>query len=167
MIDPSASQSSGFRLFLALYIRDGLTPGFDGPDRYHWAFLLIPGNKNRNPEIATRFHARDYYINPDETYWIYEEIHVSAHKTPKLLSRTFIGDVRDEEGLLEIMRDAPVSQEKGWNCVHWIESAIGGVWEDGVLEGGDRNGWEELKFRALREADAEVVKREEKARALL
>ena len=167
MTDPSASQSSRFRLHLGLYIRDGLTPGFRGPDRYHWAFLAIPGKNSSHQEIATRFHARDYYINPDDTHWIYEEIHVSAHKTPKLLSRTYIGDVVDEERLFEIMRDAPVSQERGWNCVNWIESAMESVWEDGVLEGGNRNGWEELKFRALAEADADVVKREEKARALL
>ncbi|KAE9372651.1 hypothetical protein N431DRAFT_439717 [Stipitochalara longipes BDJ] len=169
MTDPEPGQSSGFRLYLALYIRDGVTAGSQGPDRYHWAFLAIPGSDNSHPEIATRFHARDYYINPDETHWIYEEIHVSAHGTPKLLSQTYIGDVADDERLFEILRDAPIKQENGWNCVSWIKSAMDSIWEeDGLLEGVGDNGWEALKSRALIEADSEAVRREEKRlRALL
>ncbi|KAN0110808.1 hypothetical protein V8E51_007195 [Hyaloscypha variabilis] len=167
MTDSRRGQSSGFRLYLALYIRDGLSLGFQGPARYHWAFLAIPGNNSSHPDIATRFHARDYYINPDETHWIYEEIHVSALGTPKLLSKTYIGDVSDEDRFLEAVRDAPVKQDKGWNCVNWIESAMEMIWEDGVLENGKRDGWEELKLKALLEADADVVRREERARALL
>jgi len=84
-----------------------------------------------------------------------------------LLSKTYIGDVSDEDRFLEAVRDAPVKQDKGWNCVNWIESAMEMIWEDGVLENGKRDGWEELKLKALLEADADAVRREERARALL
>lgn len=161
------SQSSGLRLYLAIYIRDGVTPEFQGPDRHHWAFLTVPNNNDNSHAIATRFHARDYYTSPDETHWIYEEIHVSARGTPKLLSQTYIADVVDEERLVEIMRDAPVKQEKGWNCVSWVNGTMKSLGEDGVLEGGKPNGWEELKFKGLAEADAEVVRKGQRTRALL
>jgi hypothetical protein len=34
------------------------------------------------------------------------------------------------------MRDAPVKQEKGWNCVNRVRSAMEMVWAEDVLEGG-------------------------------
>jgi hypothetical protein len=157
------SQSSKVQFYLALYIRDGVAPGSQASDRYHWALLAIPSNDNSLQLIATRFHARDYYSGPNQTHWIYEEIHVSARGTPKLLSQTYIGDIVEKERLFEIMRDAPVKQEKGWNCVKWVKSAMEMVWAEDVLEGGRHDGWEALKWEALRGADADVVRRESRA----
>jgi hypothetical protein len=159
------SQSSKIRLYLALYLRDGVEPGSQSPDRYHWALLAVPANDNSLQPIAIRFHARDYYNSPDQTHWIYEEIHVSARGTPKLLTQTYIGDVIEQERLLEILRDAPVKQEKGWNCVSWVRRAMEMIWAEGILEGGRQDRWEALKLEALKGADADIVRRE--ARALL
>jgi hypothetical protein len=161
------SQSSKVRLYLALYIRDGVTVRSQALDHYHWALLAISSKDKSLQPIATRFHARDYYINPSQTHWIYEEIHVSSRGTPKLLSQTYIGDVVETERLFEILRDAPVKQEMGWNCVSWVRGAMEMVWADEVLEGGKRDAWEGLEWKALIEADAEVVRRERRVRAVL
>jgi hypothetical protein len=157
------SLDSKLRLYLALYIRDGVTTHSQAEDRYHWALLAIPETNIQ----ATRFHARDYFINPNQTHWIYEEVHVSALGTPKLLAQTYIRDVVNDEGLLEILRDVPIRQEKGWNCVDWIESALKMVWDEEVVERGKYSGIEMLKSEALRAADGEVARREETVRALL
>jgi hypothetical protein len=158
------SQNARDRLYLALYVRDGIAPTYQGEDRYHWALLEVPSNNNNQ---ATRFHARDHFISVDQTHWLYEEIHVSPRGTPKLLSQTYIGDVVDNEGLFEILRDAPVMQDGRGNCVSWVEVAMQLVWEGGVLEGGRRNSMELLKSLALKAADAEVIRKKNIVRALL
>lgn len=156
------------RLYLALYIRDGINPTYTGIDRHHWALLTLP---NDTQAKATRFHARDFYTSPEETHWIYEELHVSAAGTPKLLSQIFIGDIVDEERFVEIVRDVRVRQEEGWNCVAWVEEAVRGVRGQDVLGDGDGDEneevWEVVKARALESADWETVKRRERVRALL
>ena len=157
------SRFSNLRLYLALYIRDGVPLHTETADRYHWALLAIPSHKTNtstNTQLqATRFHARDYFTESNQTHWIYEEVHVSSLGTPKLLAQTFIGDIVDEEGLLEVLRDVEIRQLKGWNCVDWVESAVEGIWEEGVVERGKYNGIEMLKETALREADVEAARR--------
>jgi hypothetical protein len=159
----SSLQISRARLYLALYVRDGVPPHSQRDDRYHWALLEV----RRNSSQATRFHARDYFNNPTQTHWIYEEINVSARGTPKLLAQMYIGDVVDDQRLCEILRDAPVLQESGWNCLDWVSGAMEMVWEDAILEGGTINEWEMLRTAVLRAADTEVERREGIVRALL
>ncbi|KAE9376198.1 hypothetical protein N431DRAFT_437522 [Stipitochalara longipes BDJ] len=161
------SHPSRVSLYVALYIRDGVKLPSQALDRYHWALLAIPSNESHLDAIATRFHARDYYIEENQTHWIYEEIRVPAHGTSKLLSQTYLGDVVEEERLVEILRDARVGQEKGWNCVDWVRGAVDGVWEEEVLEDGRGVGWEALQGRSLMGADEEVVRREKSVRMLL
>lgn len=154
------------RFYLALYARDGISPHSQAEDRYHWALLAIPSTSNSSQ--ATRFHARDYFTGPSQTHWIYEEIHVSARVTPKLLSKTYIGDVVDNERLYEVLRDTPIRQQEwGWNCVDWVSEAVGLVWDAELLEGGRLDGLESLKGEALRAADRDVERREGLVRALL
>lgn len=154
-------------LYLALYSRDGLVPTSPPrEDRHHWALLAIPSGSNQ----ATRFHARDYFSSPDETHWLYEEIHVDARGTPKLLAKTLIGDINDWERFLEILRDVPIVQETaGWNCVSWIKHALRAVGEDGAVVSG-RSGvrsWSALRRLALGLADGEKARRDATVKAVL
>lgn len=163
MID---SSSTG-RLYLALYSRDGLVPSFPPKeDRYHWALLAIAANGNQ----ATRFHARDFFSSPDQTHWLYEEIHVDARGTPKLLAKALIGDINDWDGLFEILRDVPIDQETtGWNCLSWIRDALRAVGEGERVVSG-RSGvhsWSALRRLALAAADAEKIRRDRVVKALL
>lgn len=151
------------RLYLSLYIRDGVSAHSQALDRYHWALLAIPAHGDQ----ATRFHARDYFAEPSQTRWIYEEVHVPARGTPKLLSQTYLGDIINNEQLAEILRDTPIDQKNGWNCVDWVERAVELMSEGGALEGGDLKGLELLESQALRAADKEVARREVAVRALL
>lgn len=73
----------------------------------------------------------------------------------------------DDERLFEILRDAPIKQEKEWNCVDWVVQAIEMACGDRVLEGVRLNLLGLLMMEALRAADAEVVRREGVVRALL
>lgn len=157
------SQKSNDRLFLALYVRDGVSAHSQAEDRFHWALLAVPSNNSQ----ATRFHARDHFISHNQTHWLYEEIHVSARGTPKLLAQTYIGDIADNERLFEILRDAPVAQETGWNCISWVTGAMEAVWESEALESGRLDRLEFLKREALRAADAEYARREDMVKARL
>ena len=159
----TATQNAKDQLCLALYVRDGVNAHSQDEDRYHWALLAVPSQSNR----ALRFHARDYFTDSDQTHWIYEEIHVSARGTPKLLSQTYIGYISDNERLFGILREAPIMQEKGWNCESWIDEAMAMVWEDGVLEAGRLKDLKSLKRDALVAADAEILRREIKSKARL
>lgn len=148
------------RLYLALYIRDGVVPSLAAKeDRHHWALLAIPSQSNR----ATRFHARDFFSSPDQTHWLYEEIHVDANGTPKLLAQKFIGDIVDMDRLFEILRDVPLEQDTpGWNCVSWIRTALDAMAEDTEVlsNGSEVLSWTELRDLALVAADAEVARRD-------
>jgi hypothetical protein len=162
------SKISNHRLYLALYSRDGVSSHSQEEDRYHWALLAT----STNSDVATRFHARDYFTNANQTHWIYEEIHVSARGTQKLLSKTYIGDIADEERLLEIIRDAPIRQdEEGWNCVSWVREVLEMMWEDGEVLSGELAFWgtegSELTREALAVADIESARREVMVKALL
>lgn len=154
------------RLHLALYIRDGLVLSVPPQeDRYHWALLAIPANSNK----ATRFHARDFFSGQDETHWLYEEIHVDARGTPKLLTKTLIGDINDWDGLFEILRDVPLDQETAdWNCLSWIRDALRAVGQDGTVVSG-RSGvgcWSALRRFVLGAADAEKARRDTMGKVL-
>ena len=156
------------KLFLALYIRDHYIPSIiENEDRYHWALLAIPALIASSADMtkATRFHIRDYYSGPDQTHWIYEEIPVNAAGTPKLLAQIPIGDIRDMETLIELVRNLPIVQQvEGWNCVAWIESALKALEEDGeaVSATSDDLSWLRLRNVALRAADAETFRRSAK-----
>jgi hypothetical protein len=150
------SQTPKDRIYLAIYIRDGVSAHFQAEDRFRWAILAVSDHSAQ----ATRCHARYYFTNRNQTHWIYEEIHVSARGTPKLLSQIYIGDIIDDERLFEILRDVPIKQEKGWNCVDWETEAIKMDWEDGLLQGGKLNRLDLLKSKALRAANVEVARRE-------
>jgi len=100
---------------------------------------------------------------------MYEEIHVRAAGSPKLLSQTYLGDVADPDRLFDILRDVPVEQWDGWNCVAWVETAlkmISGEDED-MLEVGPLAGMRQLKREALEAADAEVARKEALTKAML
>ena len=164
MIDPPRPNS---RLYVALYIRDGLPPGLHPKDdRYHWALLAISSNSNQ----ATRFHARDFFSSPEQTRWFYEEIHVDARGTPKLLAKTLLGDIHGMERLFEALRDVPlVQQTAGWNCISWIRGALDAIEEDGEVLSGDSyiRDWVELKMLVLDAADAEKARRDSLVKVLL
>jgi hypothetical protein len=154
------------RLYLALYSRDGLSPSaLQRDDRHHWALLAIPASSHK----ATRFHARDFFSSPDETHWLYEEIHVDARGTPKLLTKTLIGDINDWDGFFEILRDVPLDQEMiGWNCLTWIRDALRALGQDAAVVSG-RSGvgsWSRLRRVALAAADAEKERRDAVMEAL-
>ncbi len=163
----TATPNAKERLYLALYLREGVDPHSQDEDRHHWAFLVLPGPNARPQAKAIRIHARNYFSGPDQTRWMYEELRVSPLGTPKLLCKTFIGYVSDEERFYEILRDAPIKQAEGWNCVSWIDEAWGLLWEEeGVVEGGP---WEleVLKREVLGVADEERARREAKIRPTL
>lgn len=164
MIDPTLSKHC---LYLALYSRDGYVPTFPPKeDRHHWALLVIPHNSIQ----ATRVHARDFFSGPDQTHWLYEEIHVDARSTSKLLAKTLIGDIDNLDGLFEIMRDVPIDQEtRKWNCISWIRDALRAVGEDGEVVTG-RSGahsWSAFRKLALAAADVEKTRRDNVVKSLL
>lgn len=154
------------KLYLALYVRDHYVPTLIAQDdRFHWALLLIPARAliPGSTKQATRFHIRNYHSGPNETRWIYEEIGVDAAGTPKLLTTVEIGDVLDLDGVLEALRDLPITRDEGtgWDCVKWIEEAVA------ILDGNDElvkrsvehESWSLLRRKALANADAEQERR--------
>lgn len=154
-------------LYLALYSRDGVDLTLHPKeDRHHWALLAISSGSNR----ATRFHAINFFSSPEQTHWLYEEVHVDARGTPKLLAQTLIGEIVDLDRLLDVLRDVLLDQETpGWNCVSWIRSALDAIDEDcEVLSSpwgiGDRAGFEQLILNA---ADAEKTRRGIVVKAML
>jgi hypothetical protein len=157
MID---SQSQKDVLYLALYFRDGILPSSAlKDDRYHWALLAIPSHDKNLRKHALRFHARDYYSSPDQTHWIYEEIHVDARGTPKLLAQIRIGDILDTDRLLEILRDVPIVQDlAGWNCIEWIKDALDSLEMDAEAVRGGLD-WVKLRKLGLSAADAKMAGR--------
>ena len=151
------------RLYLALYYRDGFPTDSQSEDRFHWALLNIPGAGHQ----ATRFHARDHFVGAEQTHWLYEEIHVPIERTQKLLSRTYLGDVDNNERLLEIVRDVLIEQRDGWNCRSWVETAVALVWHEGLVDGGTTKELNGLKDEALTAADTELAKKENTVKAML
>jgi hypothetical protein len=70
-------------------------------------------------------HARNYFSGPESVTWYFEEVHVLAKGTSKLLTSIPIGEIVDMDNLLEILRDIPIRQEDvEWNCVTWIRQAL-------------------------------------------
>ncbi|KAF2433484.1 hypothetical protein EJ08DRAFT_559160, partial [Tothia fuscella] len=120
-------------LYLALYVRDGVLPSNSlRDDRYHWALLSMPIATDRRPDKASRFHARNFFSSPDQTNWVFEEIYVDASGTPKLLSKTYIGDILDNERFLETLMDVPMIQDAPeWSCVEWIKKALDDITREG------------------------------------
>ncbi|KAE9993507.1 hypothetical protein EG327_004761 [Venturia inaequalis] len=144
------------RLFVALYIRDGvLKPSMpDEEDKYHWALLLVPINQAPTSQ-ALRINARNYHNSLDTTAWYYEEIKVPVGDTPKLLSKKYIGDIINLEDALEALRDTPLRQgDPKWNCVLWIQDALD------VLRGeyGGTKFEAEIEWPALREEVMEAAR---------
>jgi hypothetical protein len=98
--------------------------------RYHWAFLVLP-SKITDTSRAFRLHARNYFSGPDSVTWFFEQLHVDAKGTSKLLTTTPIGKVVDMDRLLEILRDIPIPQnEPDWNCVNWMREALDEISHD-------------------------------------
>lgn len=164
MVDSQTPQN---RLYVALYVRDGVVPRMAAKeDRYHWALLAISSESSQ----ATRLHARDFFSSPEETHWLYEEMHVDAKGTPLLLTQTLIGDVIDTDRLFEVLRDVPLQQDTpGWNCVSWIRAALDAMAEEPeVLSNGEGSLlWPELRDLALNAADAVAAMRDVAVKALL
>jgi hypothetical protein len=76
--------------------------------------------------------------------WYYEELHVLAKGTTKLLATTSVGQIADMDHLLEIVRDIPVRQDDvDWNCVTWVKGALEELALDGTAleQGGVGTDW--------------------------
>lgn len=101
---------------------------------------------------ALRVHARNYFSGSDSVSWYFEELHVPAKGTQKLLATIPVGEVVDMDHLLEILRDIPIHQDDAdWNCVAWIHEALDDLSHDAsALEvQGVGNDWLALRDSAM------------------
>jgi hypothetical protein len=88
--------------------------------------------------------------------WYYEEAHVAAKGTSKLLATIPVGEVVDMDKMLEILRDIPIQQgDVEWNCVSWMKMAVDELSHDGTaLEIHDLGkDWQSLRDSAIWAAD--------------
>ncbi|KAF5597246.1 hypothetical protein FPCIR_3673 [Fusarium pseudocircinatum] len=143
-----------YRLYIALYARDGKCTKTKHEDRYHWAFMVGPKKETKN-SWGKRFHVKRVLRsigNPPsiESFWSFEEVDVSIGLESMILTRVLIGKVKDLDRLRLALQRTPFHPElKCWNWVDWIEEAHREVIHDAGALGTCVADWEAIRDTAM------------------
>lgn len=105
---------------------------------------------------GARFHAKEKLrlIGTPSTpvsVWEYEERESSMMPTAMLLVRVMFGKVKDRNRLESLLRSIPIrSDVAGWNCVAWVEEAVGATLQDKKVLGVPKHiNWESIRGTAM------------------
>ncbi|KAI9452331.1 hypothetical protein HD554DRAFT_2179963 [Boletus coccyginus] len=136
------------RLYIGLYARGGAPKMPGGEDKYHWALLTGPKVDNENV-LGMRYHAReDIFDGTPE--WRFEGVQARVIGSSRLLVRVVIAKVQDKEKLSEILQQVPINAgQPGWNCVIWVEEALGRLSEDTEALGRRVLDWDKVRDTAM------------------
>lgn len=105
---------------------------------------------------------RNYFSEGESVPWYYEELHVLAKGTSKLLATEPVGKVVDMDHFLEIVRDIPVQQgQADWNCVTWVQEVLHEVSQDATALEMKTSGYD---WPSMRDSVVEVAAQKAAAR---
>lgn len=70
------------------------------------------------------------------SHFMFKERNISMLATSMILVRILIGKVENHERLACTLRSIPIRAEQpGWNCVGWVQKAVGSLAADGRVLG--------------------------------
>ncbi|KAF3022063.1 hypothetical protein E8E14_013306 [Neopestalotiopsis sp. 37M] len=122
------------RLYIALNARGGKSVMSGGEDKYHWGILVGPKIEN-DDSVGKLYHAKEQMMQR-RSHFMFKERNISMLATSMIHVRVLIGKVVNHEGLSSILRSTPIRAEQpGWNCVGWVQEAMGSLVADGRVLG--------------------------------
>ncbi|RAH87404.1 hypothetical protein BO86DRAFT_394206 [Aspergillus japonicus CBS 114.51] len=130
------------RLYVALYVRGGKARMPGKEDTYHWALHIGPKDPN-SPSLGVRYHAKERLTVEGKSEFIFEESEVSPQM---VLVRVAVAKIVDKDRAVEILRNTAIGQDSpGWNCVSWVQEALGMLSPDSRALGARMPDWERVR----------------------
>ncbi|RAK78847.1 uncharacterized protein BO72DRAFT_476338 [Aspergillus fijiensis CBS 313.89] len=110
------------RLYVALYARGGKARMPGKEDTYHWAVHTGPKSPTEQ-RLGVRYHTKERLTVEGKSEFIFEESEVSPQM---VLVRIAIAKILDQDRAVEILRSTAIRQNATeWNCVSWVQEALG------------------------------------------
>ncbi|RAH67819.1 uncharacterized protein BO66DRAFT_456579 [Aspergillus aculeatinus CBS 121060] len=133
-------------LYVALYVRGGKARMPGKEDTYHWAVHIGPKSPTEQ-RLGVRYHAKERLTVEGKSEFIFEESEVSPQM---LLVRIAIAKILDQGRAVGILRSTAIRQNAPeWNCVSWVQEALGALNADSRALGTRILDWERVRDAAM------------------
>ncbi|RAH50669.1 uncharacterized protein BO95DRAFT_438449 [Aspergillus brunneoviolaceus CBS 621.78] len=115
-------------------------------NRYHWAVHIGPKSPTKQ-RLGVRYHAKERLTVKGKSEFIFEESEVSPQMP---LVRIAVAKILDQDRAVEILRSTATRQNAPeWNCVSWVQEALGALNVDSRALGTRILDWESVRDAAM------------------
>lgn len=111
--------------------------------------MIIGPKVEQFTDKGIRCHAKEKPKLGGGSEFYFEERDCELVPTSMLLVRITVAKITDKDRLVEILRNTPIQNQPGWNCVSWVKEALESLKSDTRALGTNAIEWNKIRDEAM------------------